>query len=68
MAGFVPGRDRVTLEALAPEETRRRHAAESTERQAVLDGEDLAELERARTGGTAPRRKRSLLDRLLRRR
>lgn len=68
MAGFVPGRDRVTLEALAPEETGRRHDAESAERQAVLDKEDLAELERPRMGGTAPRRKRSLLDRLLRRR
>ncbi len=68
MAGFVSGRDRVTLEALAPEETHRRHAAESAERQAVLDREDLADLERPRAGGTAPRRKRSFLDRLLRRR
>jgi hypothetical protein len=67
MAGFVPGRDRVTLEALVPEETRRRHAVESADRQAVLDKEDLAELELAQAGGTAPRRKRSLLDRLLRR-
>jgi hypothetical protein len=67
MAGFVPGRDRVTLEALAPDETRRRHAVESADRQAVLDKEDLAELELAQVGGTASRRKRSLLDRLLRR-
>jgi hypothetical protein len=67
MAGFVPGRDRVTLEALTPEETRRRDAVEDADRQAVLDKEDLAELERAQTGGTAPRRTRSLLDRLLRR-
>jgi hypothetical protein len=68
MAGFVPGRDRATLEALAPEETRKSHAAESAERQAVLDREDRAVLELARTGGTTPRRKGSLLDRLLRRR
>lgn len=67
MAGFVPGRDQVTLEALAPEETRRRHAAESAERQVVLDREELAELEgHGRT--SAARRKRSLLDRLFRRR
>jgi hypothetical protein len=67
MAGFVPGRDRVTLEALTPEEARRRDAVEDADRRAVLDKEDLAELERAQTGSTAPRRKRSLLDRLLRR-
>ena len=67
MAGFVPGRDRVTLEALDPEETRHRDAVESAERQAALDKEELAELERETAGGTAPRRKRSLLDRLLRR-
>jgi hypothetical protein len=68
MAGsFVPGRDRVTLEALAPEETRRRHALETADRQAVLDKEELAELERAQTGATAPRRRRSLLDRIMRR-
>jgi hypothetical protein len=67
MAGFVPGRDRVTLEGLAPGETQRRHAVESAERQAVLDNEDLIELERAQTGATGPQRKRSLLDRLLRR-
>ena len=65
MAGFVPGRDRVTLETLAPAETRVRDAAESADHQAVLDKEDLAELERAQTGATAPRRRRSLLDRLL---
>ncbi len=69
MAGsFVPGRDRLTLEVLAPEETRRRHAVESAERQAVLDKEDLAELERVQAGGTTPRRDRGFLDRLLRRR
>ncbi len=52
MAGFVPGRDRVMIETLAPEETRRRHAVESADRQAVLDTEDLAELELAQTVGT----------------
>jgi hypothetical protein len=67
MAGFVPGRDRVTLEALTPEETARRDAAEAAERRAALDKEELAELERAQTGGMA-HRKRSLLDWLLRRR
>jgi hypothetical protein len=67
MAGFVPGRDRVTLEAMAPEETQRTHAVESAEGRAVLDKEELAELERAQTGGTAPKRNRTLLDRLLRR-
>ena len=67
MAGFVPGRDRLTIEALAPEEKRRKDAVESAERQAVHDREELAELELAQTGGTALRRKRSLLDRLLRR-
>lgn len=67
MAGFVPGRDRVTLDAMAPEESQRRQATETDERRAVLDKQDLAELERAQTGLTAPRRKRSLLDRLLRR-
>ncbi len=55
MAGFVPGRDRVTLDALAPEESRRIQAAETADRRAVLDKEDLAELERAHTGVTAPR-------------
>jgi hypothetical protein len=68
MAGFVPGRDHATLDALAPEETRRRQAAESADRRAVLDKEDVADLERAQTGVAAPRRKRSLFDRLLRRR
>lgn len=67
MAGFVPGRDRGTLDAMAPEESHRRQAAETAERRAVLDKEELAELERAQTGVTAPRRKRSLLDRLLHR-
>jgi hypothetical protein len=53
---------------MAPEESHRRQAAETTDRRAVLDKEELAELERAQTGVTAPRRKRSLLDRLLHRR
>jgi hypothetical protein len=65
MAGFVPGRDRVTLEALEPEESRRRQELESAERRAVLDKADLAELERAQSGVSVRRRRRSLLDRLL---
>jgi hypothetical protein len=68
MAGFVPGRDRVTLEALDPEETLRRQAVESAEHRAVLDKEELADLERGHIVGPAPRRKRTVLDRLLRRR
>lgn len=69
MAGsFVPGRDRLTLEVLAPEETRRRHAQESAERQAELDKEELAELERAQMGAPARPPRRTFLDRLLRRR
>ena len=67
MSGFVPGRDRVTIDTLTPEETQRREAAESAERRAALDKEDLAELERAQTGRPALERKRSLIDRLLRR-
>jgi hypothetical protein len=67
MAGFVPGRDRVTLEAMAPEASRRMQAAETAERRAGLDKEELAELERAQAGAAASRRKRSLLNRLLRR-
>jgi hypothetical protein len=67
MAGFVPGRDRATLEALTPEEAHRRDTVDEAERRAVLDKEDLAELERTQMGGPAPHRKRSLLDRLLRR-
>lgn len=67
MAGFVPGRDQATLEAMSPEETQRRDAAESAARRASLDKEELAALERARTGMVAPRRKRTFLDRLLRR-
>ncbi|HYH91892.1 MAG TPA: hypothetical protein VD763_01945 [Candidatus Saccharimonadales bacterium] len=66
MAGFVPGRDRVTLEALSPEETRRRQAAEAAEHQAALDKEELVRLELARIGAAPPKPKRSLLDRLLR--
>lgn len=67
MAGFVPGRDRVTMEAFTPEETLRKQTLESAERQAVLDKEELAELERAQLGASAPPKQRSLLDRLLRR-
>ena len=67
MAGFVPGRDRFTLDAMAPEASRRSQAAETAERRAVLDQEELAELDRAKTGAAALRRKRSLLDRPLRR-
>jgi hypothetical protein len=67
MAGFVPGRDRVTMDAMAPEESRRRQAAEAADNRAVLDKEDLAELERAQTSVAARPRKRSLLDRLLQR-
>lgn len=67
MAGFVPGRDRVMIESLAPEEMRRKEAAEAAERRAALDREELEELERARVSAAPPRRKRSLLDRLLRR-
>jgi hypothetical protein len=67
VAGFVPGRDRATLEALTPEEAHRRAALEGSERRAALDKEDLAELERAQTGGKTTHRRRSLLDRLLRR-
>ena len=68
MAGFVPGRDRVTLEALTPEEVQRTQSVESAERLAALDRKELAELERAQTGGPIPHGKRSLLDRLLGRR
>ena len=69
MAGFVPGRDRNTLEALDREDVERRNAAETAERRAILDKEELAELERAQAGGASePPRKRTLLDRLLGRR
>jgi len=67
MAGFVPGRDRVTMEAFAPEETLRKQSLESAERQTLLDKEELADLERTQIGAPAPHRKRTLLDRLLRR-
>lgn len=67
MAGFVPGRDKVTLEAMDPEGSRQRQAAETAERRAVLDKEELAELEREQSRVTAPKRNRSLLDRLLKR-
>ena len=68
MAGFVPGRDRFTIEGLQPDEAQRLHALEAEERQATLDKDELAELEREQTGTPAPPRPRSLLDRLLRRR
>lgn len=66
MAGFVPGRDRITIEALTPEETRRKQAAETAERRAALDKQELVDLELARMGAVT-KRTRSLLDRLLRR-
>jgi hypothetical protein len=68
MAGFVPGRDRFTIEALHPDEERRLRTLESEERQATLDKNELAESEREQTGGAAPQSRRSLLDRLVRRR
>jgi hypothetical protein len=68
MAGFVPGRDRFTIEALHPDEARQLRTLESEERQATLDKNELAELERGQTGGAAPQSRRSLLDRLVRRR
>ena len=68
MAGFVPGRDHATLDALSPDQIRQRKAAESADQRAALDKEDLANLERAQTGVTAPHRKPTLLDRLFRRR
>jgi hypothetical protein len=68
MAGFVPGRDRFTIEALHPDEARRLRTLASEERQATLDKNELAELEREQTGGAAPQSRRSLLDRLVRRR
>ena len=45
----------------------RSQATETAERRAVLDKAELAELDRAKTGAAALRRKRSVLDRLLRR-
>jgi hypothetical protein len=68
MAGFVPGRDRFTIEALDPDEARRLQTLESDKRQARLDKNELAELEREQTGTAAPEVRRSLLDRLIRRR
>jgi hypothetical protein len=68
MAGFVPGRDRFTLEGVAPDEVERAEARERAERRAKLDEEELAELERAQTGAPLRPRRRTLLDRLLRRR
>jgi hypothetical protein len=68
MAGFVPGRDRFTIEALHPDEARRLQTLESEERQSTLDKNELAQLEREQTGSAAPPRRRSLLDRLMRRR
>ncbi len=68
MAGFVPGRDRLTLESLHPDEARRLRALDSQDHQATLDEKELAELERAQTGRAARPSRPSLLDRLLRRR
>ena len=68
MAGFVPGRDRYTLDAMDPQDAERNNAGQTAERRAILNKDELAELERSQTGGEpAPRRKRTLLDRLLRR-
>lgn len=68
MSGFVPGRDRVTLEAMAPDKARSANAVESAEDRAVLDKEELAELEQEQMGAhIPPRRRRTLLDRLFRR-
>ena len=68
MAGFVPGRDHATLDALSPDQIRQRKAAESADQRAALDKEDLANLERGQTGVAAPHRKPTLLDRVFRRR
>ena len=68
MAGFVPGRDRFTIEALHLDEAQQANTLESKERQARLDENDLAELEREQTGNAPPPPRRSILDRLLRRR
>ena len=69
MAGFVPGRDRYTLEAMDPDDAERRNTAETAERRAILDREELAELERTQAGAPpALPQKRTLIDRLLRRR
>jgi len=65
MAGFVPGRDRFTIEALQPDEAQQAKTLESNERQARLDESELAELEREQTGSAPPPPRRSLLDRLL---
>jgi hypothetical protein len=67
MAGFVPGRDQVTLDAMDPEGSRERQAAETAERRAELDKRELAELEREQTSVAVSKRNRSLLDRMLRR-
>lgn len=67
MAGFVPGRDRMTIEALHPDETRRLRTIESEDRRVTLDKEELAELDREQTRGAVPHSRRSLLDRLMRR-
>ena len=69
MAGFVPGRDRYTLEAKNLEDAERTSTAEALERRAILDKEELIELERTQTGAARVLpRKRTLVDRLLRRR
>jgi hypothetical protein len=66
MAGFVPGRDRVTQDALMPEEARRTHERDEAARQAELDRAELAELEHEADAQSAhaPEHK-GLVDRLL---
>jgi len=67
MAGFVPGRDRFTVDAANPDAARQVDKLDSEERQAALDKNELVELEREQTGSAPPPSRRSLLDRLLRR-
>lgn len=69
MGALIPGRDKIVNELLDPESTHRKDDLESSARRAKLDAADLAEVERAQTGSSAAPgpRKRSLIDRLLRR-
>ena len=67
MSGFVPMRDRVTIDNADPDQVRRAQATDAAEQRAALDKAELADVERAQTGATTPRRKRTLIDRLLRR-
>jgi hypothetical protein len=74
VAGFVPGRDRLTIEALHPDEAQRVRTLESEERQATLDKTELAELEgygdeaiEAEVATPTTSRRKSILARLLRR-